>query len=153
MFPAVSMICGVAARACLPMCLHMSCSDLNFSCLLHWSLWINTLDRSLPWSPYLQCACSIELYRSLLWSPILLIQHPALLTPHKLWDSSWWVSGQVSFSIEVPSVWQDRLVAACGACSRSQGCHGTPLLCMVFASDPYQSLLEPVPRLINWWWV
>jgi len=82
MFPAVSMICGVAARACLPMCLHMSCSDLNFSCLLHWSLWINTLDRSLPWSPYLQCACSVELYRSLLCSPILLIQHPALPTPH-----------------------------------------------------------------------
>jgi len=85
MFPAVSMICGIAARACLPMCLHMSSSDLNFSCLLHWSLWITTLNRSLPWSPYMQCACSVELYRSLLWSPILLIQHPDLPTPHMRW--------------------------------------------------------------------
>ena len=85
MLQAVSMSCGVSARVCLHMWLPVSSSDLNCSCLLRWSMWITTLDRSLPWSPYLQCACSIEFYRSLFWSPILSIQHPALPTPHTGW--------------------------------------------------------------------
>ena len=34
MHPAVSMICGMAARACLAMCLHLSSSCHNYTCLL-----------------------------------------------------------------------------------------------------------------------
>ena len=54
MHPAVSVICGVATRACLAMCLHVSSSHHACRCLLYWSLWMATLDRSLLWSPYLQ---------------------------------------------------------------------------------------------------
>ena len=35
MRPAVSMICGVAATACLALCLHVSSGHHNCSCLLH----------------------------------------------------------------------------------------------------------------------
>ena len=61
MRPAISMICGVAARACFAMCLHVSSSRHTCSCLLCSYLWITTLDRSLLWSSYLQFACSVEL--------------------------------------------------------------------------------------------
>ena len=71
---AVSMTCGVAARACLAMCLQVSSNPpYNYcSCLLRWSLWITALDRSLLWSPYLQFACSVELCGLQLWLSIKL---------------------------------------------------------------------------------
>jgi len=84
MRPVISMICRVAARACFAMRLHVSCSCHNCS-LLRWSLWITTLDGSLLWSPYLQFACSVEPYGSLLCLPNLCTQHPVLPTPHRKW--------------------------------------------------------------------
>jgi len=86
MHPAVSMICAAAARACLAMCLHASCSHHNNCiCLLHWSLWITALDGPLLWSSYLQFACSIELCGSLLLLSIFPIQCLALPAPHRKW--------------------------------------------------------------------
>ena len=86
MHPAVSMICAVAARACLAMCLHASSSHHNNCiCLFHWSLWITALDGSLLWSPYLQFACSIDLCGLLLLLPIMPNQCLALPTPHRKW--------------------------------------------------------------------
>ena len=72
---------SLAIRACLAVCLHVSSSRHNCSFLFRWSL-ITTLDGALPWSPYLQFACSVELCGSLLWSPI---QCPSLPTPHRKW--------------------------------------------------------------------
>ena len=67
------------------MCLHVSSSRHNCSCLLRWSLWITTLDRSLLWSTYLQFACSVELCGSPLCLPIFSINCPALPAPHRKW--------------------------------------------------------------------
>ena len=50
MRPAVSMIQGVTAGSCLAMCLHATLAVV----LLHRSLWVTNLNRSLLWSPYLQ---------------------------------------------------------------------------------------------------
>ena len=84
------------------MCLHVSSSCNNCSCLLQWSLWVTTLNGSLLWSTYLHFPCPIELRGSLLWLPVLPIQCPALPKPHRKWFSdSWEVLGQVSFSTEV----------------------------------------------------
>jgi len=84
-YPVVSMICGVAPRDCLAMCLHVSSSCHTYSCMFCWSFGITNLDRSLLWSSYLQFACSVKLCGSRLWSPILPIQHPALPTPQRKW--------------------------------------------------------------------
>ena len=45
--PAISSICGVAARACFAMCLLLGSSQQNCGCLLRWSLQITSLDASL----------------------------------------------------------------------------------------------------------
>ena len=123
----VSMICGVTARACLTMSLHVSPRHHTCSCLLRWSLWITTLDGSLFWSPYEQFACSVELCGSLLWLSILPIQYPALPTPHRKWfmvgNGSDKLLHWISFRVTV--LGNDRLQG-------SQGCHGTSLLRLVF---------------------
>ena len=49
--------------------------------------------------------------------------------------------GQVNLSTEVPSVWWCWLVATCRAGCRSQGYHGTSLLCLVFLEDPHRTLV------------
>ena len=41
MCPAVSMICGVAATACLALCLHVSCGRHNCSCLFQRSVFLD----------------------------------------------------------------------------------------------------------------
>ena len=123
MCPALSMNCGLAARACSPcacMCALVDiitvacCDDLSGS--LPWmdhcfgqyiSSFLCPIDGSLLWSTYLQFPCPIELCGSLIWWPILPIQCPALPKPHrKRFSDSWEGLGQVSFSTEVPSVWQ-----------------------------------------------
>ena len=74
--------------ACLAICLHLSSSRYNCSCLLRSSLQITTLGGSLLWSPYLQFACSVELCGSLLWSSIYQFSaqpFPPLPTPHRKW--------------------------------------------------------------------
>ena len=103
MCPVVSVICGVAARACVTMCLRVSSRRHNFSCLLCWSLGITTLDGSLLWSLYLQFACSVELVDHCFSHLFLPIQHPALPTPHRKWFMVGIVSGKFlhwsSFSV------------------------------------------------------
>ena len=150
---AVSMTCGVTARACFVVCLHVSSVAIRHNCsfLLCWSLWTTTLDGSLLWSPYLPFDCSVKLCKWPLWSPILWVQRPALPTPRRNWFTE--VMGQVSFFTEVPLVCRFWLLAACRAGSRSQGCHGTSMLCLVFSRGPHQLLIAPVPKLINWGWV
>ena len=84
MLAVVSMICGVATRACLAMGLHASSGYLfAFDCSAD-------LCGSLPWTDhyfsdhnYLQFAYSVDLCGSLLWSPVLPIRCPALPTPHR----------------------------------------------------------------------
>ena len=81
----VSVICGVVARSYPAMCLHVSSCRNNCNCLRRRSLWITSLDGSLLWSSYLQFACTVEPYGSLLYSPILSIDRTAFPTPRRKW--------------------------------------------------------------------
>ena len=143
---------GVAPRACLAICLHVSSSHHNRSCLLRWSLslCITTLHGSLLWSPYFWFVCSAELCGSLLWSSILPIQHPALPTPHRKWFMVGIQSGKfLHWSFFNATV----LVGG--------NLHGwfpqTGLPWNLFAvpgiwQDPHQPLMALVSKL-NWQWV
>ena len=90
MSPGFSTICAVVTRACLAIHLHVG-SNRHY---LHLSVQLIFVNNCyLGWiivlvmqSPYLQFSCSVELCGSLLWLPILLIQSPALPTPHRKWS-------------------------------------------------------------------
>ena len=134
MCPVVSLIC-VISRACLAMYLYMSSSCRTVLAVVY----AVNLCGSLLWSSYLQFACLVELCRSLLCC--LFSQFSAQPFPPLIGSVSLLLLGQVSFSTEVPSVWQCLLVAACRASSHSQGCRGTSLLYLVFSRNPYQLLI------------
>jgi len=95
----VSVISGVATRACLFVCLNVSFSHHTCSCLRRWSLRINYY---LGGFTALQFSCWVELCGSLLWFPILPVLHPSFPTPHRKWFMV--ELHQVSLSTEVPSV-------------------------------------------------
>lgn len=105
MHPAVSMVCEVVAMACLAMCTYLSSSG-HYLQLLPWSLWITTLDGSLPWSSFFS------------------------LLAHSSFVDHCFVHLFFQFSAQ-PS-------PTCG---------------WYFLRAPHQTLMAPVPKLINGWWV
>ena len=144
----VSMICEVATRACLSMSLCVSlCCHNYYSRLLCWSLWITTLDGSLLCSPYLHFACS------LLYSPILPIQHPAHPNPHRKWFmvgigsgtflhwSSFNVMVLINYllrAVVVSSAWHAHMV------HHSHGCTGWRS-CSFSCAASHSWLVSPIP--------
>ena len=85
--PVVSMICVVATRACLAMCLHVSstrdtCSIKLFAVLIFVDHFVGHITALV----IIFAVCwlfNFELCGSLLWWHILPIQCPFLLTPHR----------------------------------------------------------------------
>jgi len=143
MCPVVSMICGVAARACLAMCLHVNSHHQD--CRLF--AIFDPCGGSLPWTDHYFghqiCSLLVQLTfvdHSFAW---LFCPFRAQPFPPLIGSGSYLVFGQVSFSTEFPSVARWGFVAACRAGSHSQGCHGTYvyLLCQVFLQG-----------LTNLWW-
>ena len=145
MRPAVSRICGQGARACLAMCLHLSSTVVTRIAVVC----CTDLCGSLPWTDH----CFGHHIGSLLAQfgfvdhcfGRLFCQFCTQPFPPLIGSGSWLVSGQVSFSHEVPQVWWCWLVAACRAGSCSQGCHGTYLLCLVFVQGPHQPWWHQFP--------
>ena len=151
MLAVVSMIYGVATRACLAMWALVISLHLTARLILldHYLGQITTLVTIVICSLLTQWIF-VDHYFGCLFCQFGAQPFPPLIGSGSCYCN---VSGQVSFTTEVPSVWQCWLVTTCRVVSYTQGCHGTSLLYLVFSWGADQPLMAPVAELINCRWV
>jgi len=137
-------LCGEGGPHRVLPCLHVSSSRHTCSCLLHWSC------GSLPRTDHCfsHHICNLLAQLNFVDHSLgrLFYQFNAHPFPPLIGSGWCLVSGQVSISTEVLSVWWYWLVAVAGLVPT----HRVAMLCLVFLLGPDQPLTTAVPKFIDW---